>query len=165
MLARDEETGEPMSDRQLRDEVMTLLIAGHETTASGLAWAWYLLDRHPDEQERLRAELTAAVGDRGPTVDNLPSLPRFRMVINETLRLYPPVCMFNRRALGPDQLGAFAIRRGDLVIISPYGIHRNPALWADPETFRPERFEPDHEEQKTSLPYWPSVPGPGSAWG
>ena len=82
MLARDEETGEPMSDRQLRDEVMTLLIAGHETTASGLAWAWYLLDRHPDEQERLRAELTAAVGDRGPTVDNLPSLPRFRMVIN-----------------------------------------------------------------------------------
>jgi cytochrome P450 len=165
MLARDEETGEPMSDRQLRDEVMTLLIAGHETTASGLAWAWYLLDRHPDEQERLRAELTAAVGDRGPTVDNLPSLPRFRMVINETLRLYPPVWMFNRRALGPDQLGAFAIRRGDLVIISPYGIHRNPALWADPETFRPERFEPDHEEQKTSLPSWPSVPGPGSAWG
>ena len=153
MLAKDEETGEPMSDRQLRDEVMTLLIAGHETTASGLAWAWYLLDRHPDEQERLRAELTAAIGRRGPTVDDLPSIPRFRLVINETLRLYPPVWMFDRRALGPDRLGRFTVRRGDLMIISPYGIHRNPALWSDPETFRPERFEPGREEQKNKFAF------------
>lgn len=153
MLAKDEETGEPMSDRQLRDEVMKLLVAGHEMTASALAWAWYLLDRHPDEQERLRAELTAAIGRSGPTVDDLPSIQRFRLVISETLRLYPPVWMFDRRALGPDQFGRFTVRRGDLVIISPYGIHRNPALWTDPETFRPERFEPGREEQTNEFAF------------
>ena len=80
-----------------------LLIAGHETTASALAWVWYLLDRHPDEQELLRAEFTATVGQRGPTVEDLPSIPRVRLVISETLRLYPPVWMFDRRALGPER--------------------------------------------------------------
>ena len=87
MLARDEETGETMSDAQLRDEVMTLLIAGHETTANALAWLWVLLDRLPDEQERLRAEFNAATGGRPPTVDDLPQLPRLKAVIQETLRL------------------------------------------------------------------------------
>ncbi len=155
MLARDAETGESMSDRQLRDEVMTLLIAGHETTASALAWTWYLLDRHPDEQERLRDALRAAVGDRGPTVDDLPARGRFRMVMLVALRLYPPVWMFDRRALEADRLGDVAIRRGDLVIVCPYAIHRNPALWSDPETFRPERFEPGREEQRDKFAYLP----------
>lgn len=102
MLARDDETGETMSDAQLRDEVMTLLIAGHETTANALSWLWVLLDRHPDEQERLRAELVAVTGGRPPTVDDLPALSRLKAVIQETLRLYPPVWMFDRRALGAD---------------------------------------------------------------
>jgi cytochrome P450 len=160
MAARDEETGESMSDAQLRDEVMTLLIAGHETTANALSWLWVLLDRHPAEQERLRAELAAATGGRPPTVEDLPRLPRLKAVISETLRLYPPVWMFNRRAIGSDTLGERRVRAGDLVVIVPYAIHRLPGLWSDPEAFRPERFEPGREEQKNKFAYLPFGAGP-----
>jgi cytochrome P450 len=165
MLARDTETGEAMSDAQLRDEVMTLLIAGHETTANALSWLWYLLDRHPDEQERLRAELVAATGGRAPTVENLPELPRLKAVIQETLRLYPPVWMFDRRALGPDDLGGTKVHKGDLVIFCPYAIHRLPEFWSDPETFRPERFEAGREEQKNKFAYLPFSAGPRTCIG
>jgi cytochrome P450 len=160
MLARDAETGETMSDAQLRDEVMTLLIAGHETTANALSWLWFLLDRHPDEQERLRAELVTATGGRPPTVEDLPQLPRLKAVIQETLRLYPPVWMFDRRALGPDKLGDTKVAKGDLVIFCPYAIHRLPELWSDPEAFRPERFEAGREEQKNKFAYLPFSAGP-----
>jgi cytochrome P450 len=160
MLARDEETGESMSDRQLRDEVMTLLIAGHETTANALAWLWVLLDRHPEEQQRLRDELVAVTGGRPPTVEDVPRLTRLKAVILETLRLYPPVWMFNRRAVGPDDLGGTPVRAGDLVLIVPYAIHRLPWLWSDPETFRPERFEPGREEQTNKFAYLPFGAGP-----
>ena len=165
MLARDAETGEAMSDAQLRDEVMTLLIAGHETTANALSWLWYLLDRHPDEQERLRAELVAATGGRSPTVDDLPQLPRMKAVIQETFRLYPPVWMFDRRALGPDDLAGTKVARGDLVIFCPYAIHRLPDLWPDPETFRPERFEAGREEHKQRFAYLPFSAGPRTCIG
>ncbi len=160
MLARDEETGETMSDLQLRDEVMTLLIAGHETTANALAWLWVLLDRHPDEQERLRAELVTATGGRDPTVDDLPRLPRLKAVIQETLRLYPPVWMFDRRAVGPDDLAGTPVAKGDLVIFCPYALHRLPQLWSDPDAFRPERFEAGKEEQKNKFAYLPFSAGP-----
>jgi cytochrome P450 len=165
ILARDTETGEAMSDAQLRDEVMTLLIAGHETTANALSWLWYLLDRHPDEQERLRAELAAATGGRPPTVADLPQLPRLKAVIHETLRLYPPVWMFDRRALGPDDLAGTKVSAGDLVIFCPYAIHRLPELWPDPEAFRPERFEAGHEEQKNKFAYLPFSAGPRTCIG
>ena len=165
MLARDTETGEAMTDAQLRDEVMTLLIAGHETTANALSWLWYLLDRHPDEQERLRAELVAATGVRAPTVEDLPRLPRLKAVIQETLRLYPPVWMFDRRALGPDDLGGTKVAKGDLVIFCPYAIHRLPELWPTPEAFRPERFEAGREEQKNKFAYLPFSAGPRTCIG
>jgi cytochrome P450 len=165
MLARDAETGEAMSDAQLRDEVMTLMIAGHETTANALSWLWCLLDRHPDEQERLRAELLAATGGRAPTVEDLPKLPRLKAVIQETLRLYPPVWMFDRRALGPDDLAGTKVSKGDLVIFCPYAIHRLPELWPDPETFRPERFEAGREEQKNKFAYLPFSAGPRTCIG
>ena len=165
MLARDAETGEAMSDAQLRDEVMTLMIAGHETTANALSWLWFLLDRHPDEQERLRAELVAATGGRAPTVEDLPQLPRLKAVIQETLRLYPPVWMFDRRALGPDDLGGTKVAKGDLVIFCPYAIHRLPELWPDPEAFRPERFEAGREEQKNKFAYLPFSAGPRTCIG
>ena len=160
MLARDEETGEGMSDAQLRDEVMTLLIAGHETTANALSWLWVLLDRHPEETERLRGELLTATGGRPPAVDDLPRLPRLKSVIQETLRLYPPVWMFNRRAVGGDRLGGSRVAAGDLVIIVPYAIHRLPDVWSDPEAFRPERFAPGREEQKNKFAYLPFGAGP-----
>lgn len=165
MLARDAETGEAMSDAQLRDEVMTLMIAGHETTANALSWLWFLLDRHPDEQERLRAELVAATGGRAPTVEDLPQLPRLKAVIQETLRLYPPVWMFDRRALGPDDLGGTKVAKEDLVIFCPYAIHRLPELWPDPEAFRPERFEAGREEQKNKFAYLPFSAGPRTCIG
>ena len=165
MLARDAETGEAMSDAQLRDEVMTLMIAGHETTANALSWLWFLLDRHPDEQERLRAELVTATGGRAPTVEDLPQLPRLKAVIQETLRLYPPVWMFDRRALGPDDLGGTKVAKGDLVIFCPYAIHRLPELWPDPEAFRPERFEAGREEQKNKFAYLPFSAGPRTCIG
>ena len=165
MLARDAETGEAMSDAQLRDEVMTLMIAGHETTANALSWLWYLLDRHPNEQERLRAELVAATGGRAPTVDDLPQLPRLTAVLQETLRPYPPVWMFDRRALGPDDLAGTKVARGDLVIFCPYAIHRLPDLWSDPEAFRPERFAVGREEQKNKFAYLPFSAGPRTCIG
>ena len=165
MLGRDAETGEAMGDAQLRDEVMTLMIAGHETTANALSWLWYLLDRHPDEQERLRAEIIAATGGSAPTVDDLPRLPRLKAVIQETLRLYPPVWMFDRRALGPDDLTGTKVARGDLVIFCPYAIHRLPDLWSDPEAFRPERFEAGREEQKNKFAYLPFSAGPRTCIG
>lgn len=165
MLARDEATGESMSDAQLRDEVMTLLIAGHETTANALSWMWYLLDRHPDEQERLRAELVVATGGRSPTVEDLPQLPRLKAVFQETLRLYPPVWMFDRRALGPDDLAGTKVAKGELVIFCPYAIHRLPELWSDPESFRPERFEAGHKEQKNMFAYLPFSAGPRTCIG
>jgi cytochrome P450 len=165
MLARDAETGEAMSDAQLRDEVMTLMIAGHETTANALSWLWVLLDRHPDEQERLRMEIVSATGGSAPTVDDLPQLPRLKAVIQETLRLYPPVWMFDRRALGPDDLAGTKVAKGDLVIFCPYAIHRLPELWSDPEAFRPERFEAGREEQKNKFAYLPFSAGPRTCIG
>ncbi|MGI9177729.1 MAG: cytochrome P450 [Pirellulales bacterium] len=165
MLARDEDSGEAMSDTQLRDEVMTLLIAGHETTANALSWLWVLLDRHPDEQERLRAELSAVTGGRAPTVEDVSKMPRMKAVVLETLRLYPPVWMFDRRALGPDELAGAKIQAGDIVIFCPYAIHRLPELWKAPEEFRPERFEPGREEQKNKFAYLPFSAGPRTCIG
>ena len=160
MAARDAETGESMSDAQLRDEVMTMMIAGHETTANALSWLWVLLDRHADEVERLRAELAAVTGGRPPSVDDVGRLPRLKAVIQETLRLYPPVWMFDRRALGSDDLAGTRVARGDLVIVCPYALHRLPQLWSDPNAFRPERFEPGREEQKNKFAYLPFSAGP-----
>ena len=160
MLAKDGETSESMSNEQLHDEVMTLLIAGHETTANALAWAWVMLDLHPNEQERLHRELHEVTGGRPVAAEDLPRLPRLRMVFLETLRLYPPVWMFDRRAIQADRLAKTNIRPGDLVIISAYAVHRIPSLWADPEAFRPERFEPGKEEQKNKFAYLPFGAGP-----
>lgn len=160
MLAKDEETGEAMNDSQLRDEVMTLLIAGHETTANALTWVWVLLDRHPGEQERLRAELKAVTGGRPPRMEDIPHLKRLRMVFLEALRLYPPVWLFDRRALGSDRLGDHDVRAGDLVLFCAYAVHRVPALWQDPEEFRPERFAPGEEEQKNKFAFLPFGAGP-----
>jgi cytochrome P450 len=165
MLARDPETGEAMSDAQLRDEVMTLMIAGHETTANALSWMWYLLDRHPEEQERLRTEISSATGGRAPAIDDLPKLPRLKAVIMETLRLYPPVWLFDRRALGSDILAGTNVAAGDLVIFCPYALHRLPHLWSDPEAFRPERFEAGREEQKNKFAYLPFSAGPRTCLG
>jgi cytochrome P450 len=160
LLARDEETGAGMTDRQLRDEVMTFLLAGHETTAVALTWTWYLLDRHPAVAERLRAEVAAALGTRTPTVDDLPRLGYARMVVEEAMRLYPPVWGFMRQAIEEDRVGGFTIPKRSVVTISPYVTHRHPSYWEDPERFDPERFTSERIRGRPRFAYLPFSGGP-----
>lgn len=158
--ARDEETGEGMSDDQLRAEVKTLLLAGHETTANALTWTWYLLSQHPEAEAELHAELDAVLGGRLPTVDDLPRLVYTRMVFDEAMRLYPPAWLIGRRAVGGDSFGPYAVEPGSAVMISTYITHRHPEFWSDPERFDPERFRPGRAEKHHRYAYFPFGGGP-----
>ena len=140
IAAQDEETGERMSPAQLRDEVLTLLVAGHETTAAALSWTWALLARHPQIDERLEAQL-AGLGPAALTLADLERAPLARQVLQEALRLYPPAWIFARRAAVPDAICGISVPAGSLVIVSPYVTHRRPDLFPDPEAFDPARFE------------------------
>lgn len=172
MAARDDvpinqPTGQPvdqasrsMSDRQLRDEVITLLIAGHETVASALTWTWYLLAQHPAIYRRLSAEVGRVLGSHVPTADDLPALDYTRMVFEEALRLYPPAWIITRRALADDQLGRYRVPAGALVVLSPYVTHRLPAYWTAPEGFDPERFTPEATATRPRFAYFPFGGGP-----
>jgi cytochrome P450 len=160
MLARDEESGAQMSDRQLHDEVLTMLLAGHETTATALTWAWALIDAHPEVAARLHAELDAALGGRAPAVADLPRLTYTRMVIDETMRLYPPVYILSRKVTTDDVIGGYRIPKGSAVDLSPYLTHRHPAFWPDPERFDPERFTPERVAARHKHAYIPFSTGP-----
>jgi cytochrome P450 len=160
MLARDEETGEGMNDRQLRDEVMTLLLAGHETTSNALTWMWYLLSQHPDVETRLHAELGAVLGGNVPTVDHLPDLKYTHMVIDEALRLYPPVFGFGRKAIGDDVLGGYYVPANTLIWLCPYITHRHPDFWERPLVFDPERFSPENAANRPHYAHFPFGGGP-----
>jgi cytochrome P450 len=160
LRARDQDTGEGMTDRQLRDEVMTFVLAGHETTAVALSWTWYLLAQHPRIAEALRAEVMAALGDRTPTIEDLPRLQYARMVVEEAMRLYPPVWGFFRQALGPDTLGEHTVPKGTVLLISPYVTHRHPQVWDNPERFDPGRFAPDRARERPRFAYLPFSGGP-----
>lgn len=139
--ARDKKTGEAMTDRELLDEINTLIIAGHETSAGTLNWAWYLLSRHPDVEARLLAEIDAAFSGDDFSFNQLMGLNYMACVLKETLRLYPPVWLFSRRAIGADRLGPHEIPPGAHLFIAPYFLHRRPELWPDPERFDPDRFD------------------------
>lgn len=147
--ARDRKTGAAMSERELLDEVKTLIVAGHETTAGTLNWAWYRLSQHPDAAAALDAELAVLGGRDDFSLGQLMALRYLPALLKETLRLYPPVWLFSRRAVAADRLGEFDIPAGAHIFISPYLVHRRPQLWADPEGFHPERFlAPDSEERE-----------------
>jgi cytochrome P450 len=160
MSARDEETGEAMTDEQLRVEVTTFLLAGQETTSLALTWTWYLLSQHAGAQRRLEEELDAVLNGRPPEYADLVSLPYTRMVIDEALRLYPPAWGFSRQALADDELGGFHLPRGWLVFVIPYVLHRLPAFWQDPEAFDPERFLPERGADRPKFAYLPFGAGP-----
>lgn len=160
LSARDEETGEGMSDRQLRDEMMTILLAGHETTANALSWTFYLLSQHPEAAARLHAEVDDVLAGRPPAMADLPRLPFTRMVLHEALRLYPPAWSLARRAIEDDQLAGYPIPAGSIVHISLYALHRHPRLWEAPDAFRPERFSDDQVEQRHKFAYLPFSAGP-----
>ena len=139
LLARDEQ-GVGMSERQVRDEVMTLLLAGHETTALALSWAFLLLDRNPGARDRLEAELAAVLGDGPASPDDVPALPYTQAVINETLRLYPPAYVTGREAIRDTTIGGTRIPKRHIVLISMYTTHRDPRFFPEPDAFRPERW-------------------------
>lgn len=160
LSAQDEETGQRMNDRQVRDEVMTLLLAGHETTANTLAWTWYLLSQSPEIEHRLHAELNEVLGGRVPTVEDLPDLKYTRMVLEEALRLYPPACILSRKAIADDELQGYPIAANSMILISPYATHRHPALWEEPEQFVPERFTPERSAARPPYAYFPFGGGP-----
>lgn len=160
LLARDEETGEGMSDQQVRDEVMTALLAGHETSSNALSWAWYLLAAHPEVEARMHAELDTMLAGRLPTVEDLPRLPYLHMVIEEALRLYPPTWQLMRRAIGEDEIGGYRIKAGTTLFWSQYLLHRHAAFWQDPERFDPERFAPDQVALRHRYAHMPFGTGP-----
>ena len=137
---RDEETGQGLSDTELRNETITFLLAGHETTANALAWTFYLLSQNPDAERQLRAEVSTVLGECAPTVENLSQLKYTTMVIQEAMRLYPPIWAIERRAILGDTIGGFHIPAGSSVVISPYALHRNKNFWPQAERFDPTRF-------------------------
>ena len=159
MLARDDE-GKPMTDRQLRDEVITLLIAGHETTALALSWTWYLLAQHPEADAKLAAELRDVLGGRAPTVSDLPRLRYAEHVVTEAMRLYPPAWGFGREALADCEIGGYAISAGTTVVVSPWVSHRNPRYFENPTAFRPERWSGDFAATLPRFAYIPFGGGP-----
>jgi cytochrome P450 len=160
MEARDEETGQGMAGKQLRDEVVTIFVAGHETTAVLLTWAFCLLSQHPDVEARLHAELAEVLDGRTPGVADAPNLRFTRMVIDETLRLYPPAWITNRQAVAEDEVCGYRIPAGAVVGISPYVMHHLPAYWPDPERFDPQRFAPEAAQERPRFAYMPFGGGP-----
>jgi cytochrome P450 len=157
--ARDE-AGRPMPDRQLRDEVVTLLLAGQETTALVLTWMFYLLGTHPEADAKLAAELAEVLNGRPPTAEDLPKLPFTEHVALEAMRLYPPVWVFGREATADCVIGGYSVPAGTTLLISPWVTHRDPRLYDDPLSFRPERWNDGFARKLPRLGYFPFSGGP-----
>ncbi|MCI0394801.1 MAG: cytochrome P450 [Chloroflexi bacterium] len=158
--ALDEKTGEGMSKQQLRDEVLVLLLAGHETTTYALGWTWYLLSKHPGELRRLRAELKAVLNGQMPTLEDLPRLTYTEQVIKEAIRLYPPTWAITRASIADDVVGGYHIGANALIFVSPYVTHRHPDFWENPERFDPERFSTARCAERARYAYIPFGGGP-----
>jgi cytochrome P450 len=170
LAARDAESGAPLSDLEVRDEVMTLFLAGHETTANALAWTIDLLGRHPEIERRVRDEVDAVLGGRAPAADDVPRLDLTRRALTEAMRLYPPAWILARRALDPVRLGGFMLPAGASALMSAWVVHRLPSLYDDPQHFDPDRWLPERRAHLPRLAYFPFGAGPrqcigeGFAW-
>jgi len=161
LLRTEEEGGEEMTPRQVRDEAITLFLAGHETTALALTWTWYLLSENPEPRGRLHAELDSVLGAEPPTYDDLDRLPYTRQVIKESMRLYPPAYIFGRQAITDYAIGEYLLPAGKtMVFMSPYVLHRDPQWYEAPEEFRPERWTPEFEAELPKFAYLPFGGGP-----
>jgi cytochrome P450 len=154
-----------MDDQQLRDEIITMILAGHETTANLLSWTFSLLSKHPDVERRVREEARRVLGDRDPVLEDVRSLEYTKMVLEEALRLYPPAWVFERQAIAPDTLGGYAIEPGAIIGLCPYVLHRHPDHWENPEGFDPERFRPERAEKRPRYAYLPFGGGPRTCVG
>lgn len=155
LAARDEQSGEVLNDEQLKDELMMLLVMGHMTTAMALTWTFYLLARQPEAEEGIRSEMAAVLGGRPAGFQDLPRLSLTRMVIEESLRIFPPSWSFSRFVVADDEIGGHLIPAGSVVQISPYVTHRRPDLWESPERFDPGRFDPAHAAERPRFAYYP----------
>ena len=171
LAARDTEgDGRGMADAQVRDEAITIFLAGHETTANALAWTWYLLSNNPDAEARLHAELDAVLGGRAPEGADLPNLRYTEMVLAESMRLYPPAWIVGRRAMEPYAIGGYEVPKGSIVVACQWVTHRDPRFFPDPERFEPERWKPEAKEARPKFSYFPFGGGPrvcigeGFAW-
>ena len=160
LSARDEETGAGMTDRQLRDEVLTMLLAGHETTSLALSWTYFLLSQHPEVERHIVDEVDGVIGPERPGFAHLDRLQCTRRAIEESLRLYPPAWGFSRQALGDDEIGGYHVPRGSLVFLIPFVVHRRPKLWPQPDRFDPDRFTPEQEAARPRFAYIPFGGGP-----
>lgn len=155
LLAQDEDDGSVMTDKQVRDEAMTIVLAGHETTANALAWTFYLLAQHPEVRARLEREVDAALGGRSPTLADVPKLPYALQVLKEAMRLYPPVYVFARRPVRDVTLGGHAVPKGQMVLFNVAGMHRDARHFPEPHRFDPERFTPAAEKALPRQAYLP----------
>jgi len=161
LMARDEEDGDAqMTDLQVRDEALTIFLAGHETTANALAWTWYLLSQNPDAEAKFHAELDEVLTGRTPTLDDLPNLPFTRKVLAEALRMYSPAWVVGRRVLSDYKIDRYLLKRGDIVLMSQAVMHYDPRYWDNPEEFDPERWTPEAEAARPKFAYFPFGGGP-----
>lgn len=169
LSATDAETGTKLSREELRDEMSVIFLAGHETTANTLCWALYLLSQDPEVEERLLAEVEAVLGGRAPDYEDLDKLVYTRAVVNETLRLYPPVPVFSRQAVEADEIDGIEIVAGSNMIVSPWLIHRHRLIWDSPDVFIPDRFLPEAKAKRSKYGFIPFGAGPrtciGAAFG
>lgn len=159
-LLAPEDGGPPFTPKELRDQIITMVMAGHETTGKALTWTLYLLERHPEIAGRLRAELDRVLAGRTPTAADLERLPLCRRVVQEALRLYPPVWLISRRTLVPTEVGGHVLPAGALACVSPYLLHRSPDQWEDPARFDPDRFAPERSAGRHPFAYLPFSEGP-----
>jgi len=171
LAARDEEDGGSMTDEQVRDEALTLFLAGHETTANALTWTWMLLSQNPEAEAKLHAELQSVVPDGVPKMDDIPHLPFTEAVIAESMRLYPPAWAIGRKAIADHVLGGYDIPAGNVVLMSPFVMHRDARFWDAPLEFQPERWlsqsVKEASQRYTYIPFGGGVRrciGEGFAW-
>jgi cytochrome P450 len=166
LLEATDDAGRPgMTDQQLRDELMTLILAGHETTANALSWTFYLLSRHPEVEARLVRELREVIGTGPARFGDLDRLVYTECVIREAMRLYPPAWMIERQAIARDRVGGYDLPAGWLVAVAPWTLHRDPDLYPEPEAFRPERFAPEAAASRSRYAYLPFGAGPRTCIG
>lgn len=163
--ARDEQTGEGMEEQQIRDEVLTLMLAGHETSSTALQWTFHALSKYPEVEARLIEELDQVLGGRPATAADLSQLPYLKQVVQETMRLYPPVWGIARKSVKPQEFGGYALPAGAYISIMPYSLHRHPEFWPDPERFDPERFTPQNSQGRHPYSYIPFAAGPRTCIG
>jgi cytochrome P450 len=160
MAARDPETGAGLTEQELRDEVMTLIFAGHETTSSALAWSWWLLAQNPAAAGRVRDELASVLGDRPPTAADLPALRTTANTVKEAMRLMPPSWAIGRMPYEDDDIGGYHIPAGSMVLLAACATHRDPELWENPDAFDPDRFLPERFDGRPRMAYYPFSSGP-----